>query len=211
MKTLTLISTIVLTLNTGLFASKALGETPPKTADDLVYSPILNEKALTCAKPTYCRINEPGDQVYLIWFDVKIDSDENLREIVKINIKNSQSGEVHSYQLEEVARVEPSEPFQFFKVQLRKDGPVDLALFSFQSLKDGELFYYFLFNPKTKKFELTRDQIPRLRRINDGTRFVSEENSNIFYDLNSNLRLNLNIPATKAAHKKVEEPTSTSK
>ncbi len=199
-----LIKTLILFTGAVSFAEDAFN---PAVA--IEYSPILSEKTTTCAKPTYCRINEPNDQIFLVWFDVstETEAEETLREVKKINFKNSQTGAIQSFNLDDVARVAPNEPFRFYRLNLRKNGPTDLALFSFPSSKDGDLFIYFVFNPKTKKFVLTRDQVPLLRRTSNEKRFVGEENQNYIYDLDANLELKLNVSATQEATKKAESPS----
>lgn len=189
----------------GAFATES--KSVAKTTEAVEYKPILNEKTTACSKPAYCRINEPGDEVYLVWFEVSKEPNDELRELKKVGIKNAQTGDVQTFKFDDIARVETNEPFKFLKTQLRKDGPTDLALYASQSSKDGELYYFFIFNPKTKKFELTREQAPLVDRSADGKRFVGQENSDFIYELDSKLQLNLNVSETRAAHKKSDEGT----
>ena len=168
------------------------------TAD---WKPVLIEKKLTCSAANPCTFKqEKTGDTYEVVFDLTIEPEEKLRSITKITIKNVTKGGAQSFQPKEVARVFNDEPFEFYEIDLRNEGHVDFALLSQTSPHNGDLFYYFIFNPKTGKFEMTDSLVPKLEPSTDAKgAYIGVENKAISYELSDSFKLKMRRPAGKAS------------
>lgn len=154
------------------------------------FKPITNEKKVTCSKPnSICWFEQEGGEKFALWFETSVDHTANLRSLTKISIKRGKTGEVQTFALPGVSRVELNEPVRIYTTQLRKGGPSDLALFTNLSPHNGPLFYYFVFDEATKKFVMTKDEIPKLDFTKESNLFASDTRKEIKYELDASLNL----------------------
>lgn len=154
------------------------------------FKAITTEDRPACTKPnSICWFEEKAGEKYSLWFDSTVDQTNNYRSITGVHIKNGKTGEVQSFNTPGVSRVDLNEPVHIYKAQLRKDGPTDIALFTNLSPHNGPLFFYFIFDPATKKFVMTDEEIPKLDFTNQANLYASDTRSEIKYELDSNLKL----------------------
>lgn len=97
-------------------------------------------------------------------FDVKfeVSQAEGLKRLEKVMIRNLKNGETQSFEVEGVSDIKPNQNFRIYRVNLRPGEQKDLALHAFNSAREGETFYYFLYDSKTGQYKMTDDTYPKL-------------------------------------------------
>jgi hypothetical protein len=121
---------------------------------------LTSQQNKLCELKNPCLLNhEKSKKKYKIIFETSMDG--NKLNLQSVSINNSQK--IKKYKdFKNFPSLLTGESFNLSAIDLNNDGYLDLALQASRSLKQGFLYYYFIFNPKSNEFILTNKQIEEL-------------------------------------------------
>lgn len=147
---------------------------------------LTDNQNKNCSAATPCHITQnKSKQRFDIVFDLSKDGDKLSLTAVNIGL-TGQPKQIYK-DLLNFQRHYEDEKFGVFAVDLNSDGYLDLALEASRALRQGQFYFYFIFNPKTSSFVLTPAQIERLN-VKDKGELVSA-GSNQVYKVDSHFKL----------------------
>ena len=113
----------------------------------------------TSKKPCYIS-HDKTKQRFKVVFQTEKTGEKLILNSVIIqgpNKKDHKYGELDNFQM-----IFKEEKYELFAVDLNSDGFLDLALRASRSLKLGDFYYYWVFNPKAGLFVQTKDQLEQM-------------------------------------------------
>lgn len=117
-----------------------------------------------CNEEAQCFVTQSRDgRKYQILFDVAPAKDKNVINAVKIVSLDGKTTEI--YPLPQPKSVATNDMAPLFAVDINGDGYNDVAMQMGLGSKTGYIFYYWMYNPKSKKFVFTKDLIPALQPV----------------------------------------------
>ena len=126
-----------------------------------------------CSEKTPCSItqkkNKNSYQISVVYKEEKDMDDEPILFIDEVKIKALGKKETQNFAFKntdienDIQGIDPNEELGLYALDVNSDGFLDIALNASDSLKESSLFYYWLYNPKKKKFVRTYEQIPELK------------------------------------------------
>ncbi len=121
---------------------------------------LTSKEQPTCSSSAPCVVTEN-----MVDFKIHFETEKfgALDVISKVLVRNSKSGIVVSYDIKDNDGFEPGSQVKIYTTDLNSDGLKDLALYAGTNPQSGHLYYYFIFNPKTKKFVMSHFMAPELQ------------------------------------------------
>lgn len=112
-----------------------------------------------CSGEKPCRLIEPNGT-----FEIKLDVKENLsnRQLKNLEIRDLKTGKTASFKLNEVNNHKSGELFEIYAVKLRGGAPIDLAVYAYDSAREGEAYYYFIYDQNNRNFIFSDGTYPKL-------------------------------------------------
>ncbi len=138
-----------------------------------------------CSQESRCTVTTKNDQKFQIFFKTKPEKDGTL--VSGVAIRSLASDDKTEYMLPVPKNIVTGDPAPLFAADINGDGYNDLAMQSGLGSQVGFIFYYWVFNPKTKKFVLTKDKLPALQVSAD--KRITALTSNEEYRLNNSYEL----------------------
>lgn len=150
------------------------------------FAPLTDSTRPLCTEDKLCQMTqEKNGKKYQILFDVASGKDESIVNTVKIVSLDTKSTEV--FPLPVPKQVVSGDTTPLFAVDINNDGYNDVALQASLSNKFGYVFYYWVYNPKAKKFVFTKEMIPALLSTNGKT--ISSLTSHTEYQISSSFQI----------------------
>lgn len=132
---------------------------------------INSKNRPNCSVKKPCRVFQDG-LTYDFIFYTKLEGKKLVFE--KLGIKNNAKGINQEFVLDAMRDLSDDEYFEIFKVNLRPGKFLDVALAAFSSPREGRVYYYFLFDQKTRSFVMSEGTYPKLILSRDGSSLESE-------------------------------------
>ena len=146
------------------------------TQVDPNWKAVTSKAHRVCDAEQPCRILQSNGS-----FEVKfvVSAKEGLQTLENVRIRNLKNGKVQDFVIDAVSDIPESDYFQLFQVQLRPGHERDLALLAFLSAREGEVFYYFVYDSKANKYVMSEDTFPRLK-YKKGAQYTSDLQERLF-------------------------------
>lgn len=115
-----------------------------------------------CSESSKCVMSQAkSSEKYQLLFGSEEAKGETV--VKTVTIKNVQSGKSEDFKLPVPKAIYKGEQAPIFAVDINNDGYNDLALQSGLANQRGYVFYYWIYNPKAKRFVFTDKMIPALQ------------------------------------------------
>ena len=135
------------------------------------WEPLNSQNRPNCSAKSPCRVFQDG-LTYDFIINAKTVGSKKVFE--KLLIKNNTNGRSQEFVLDTMRNLDDDEYFEFFKTQLRPGKNVDVALAAFSSAREGRVYYYFLYDEKSKSFIMSDGTFPKLVSSKSGVGLESE-------------------------------------
>lgn len=135
------------------------------------WAAITSKVQPDCGSQSPCRILE-GNSSFEAILKPAIEKSKNV--LRKLQIRSLKSGDVQEFELVEMNNIAGDDFFALYKVQMRPGGAIDLALHAYDSAREGEVYYYFLYDPVKQQFVMSEGTFPKLIYEAKSKYFVSE-------------------------------------
>ncbi|HWU44488.1 MAG TPA: hypothetical protein VN132_13650 [Bdellovibrio sp.] len=121
------------------------------------WEPVTTKKRPDCTAESPCRVMESNAV-----FEVIMNSQmrEGMKVMHEIEIKNLKNGSIEKYKVDEMNNIGEKEFFELSKIQLKEYA--GLALYAYNSAREGKAFYYFLYDAAKQKFVQSESTFPKL-------------------------------------------------
>lgn len=150
------------------------------------FAPLTDSTRPLCNEEMRCQMTqEKNGQKYQILFDVAPGKEESIVNTIKIVSLDTKSTE--TFPLPVPKHVVSGDTTPLFAVDINGDGFNDVALQAGLSNKFGYVFYYWVYNPKAKKFVFTKEMIPALLSVKGKT--ISSLTSHTEYKVSSSFKI----------------------
>lgn len=128
------------------------------------FSFLTDNTRQLCSENSQCLMTQSkNSEKYQLLFQSKVEKEETV--VQTISIKNVRSGKSEDYTLPVPKAIYKGEQAPIFAVDVNNDGYNDIALQTGLSNARGYVFYYWVYNPKTKRFVFTDKMIPALQSL----------------------------------------------
>ena len=112
-----------------------------------------------CVVGDPCWVSVDG-RSFAVAFAIK--EEEGVRTLEKVEITDVREGKKQTFEVPEVNQLEGRSQFELFEINRLEPGrPVDLALFAFDTAREGSMYYYFLYEPVQRRFVISPEPVPR--------------------------------------------------
>jgi hypothetical protein len=138
-----------------------LGSTALYAGDS--WQAITTEKHKNCTTTEkYCHIEE-SNAMFAVNFIMKESSSKFSMETIEIWNLADKSKQV--FKIDEMNEIGPDEYYELYKVSFRPGIDKDLGLHAYDSAREGEMYYYFLYDASKKKFVMSKEPFPKLIHV----------------------------------------------
>lgn len=145
--------------------------------------PLTDQQNKICSQKKPCILNhEKSKKRYEIIFDLSTDGKKLSLIGVKIGLKNQKMQSFTKFK--NFQRHYEGEIYGLFAGDINSDGFMDLFLEASHSARLGPFYFYFIFNPQTKNFVLTPEQIEKLDLRSNGNLMGSGSGQSFKIDSN---------------------------
>lgn len=161
----------------------------PALAEDR-WASLTSRQNPKCSDQNPCRVSNDGLTFSIEFSPIEFSFGRKTKQkLEEIRIKqiSTNTAEVQSYALAEMNYLAPDNYYKLYKIRLRPNGKTDLALQAYSSAHEGPLYYYFLFDLKTKGFVISESPVPKLKYDAKSRRYISELGE-VPYTLDQNLQ-----------------------
>lgn len=126
------------------------------------YLPITDQVRRSCSESSECFVSQSknASRYRILFKEEKAKGAVYIQEVV---IKSETGGGDETYKLPTEKAIFKNEAVPLFVVDVNKDGYNDLALHSGDSASRGMVYYYWIYNPKSKKFVFSTEMAPALQ------------------------------------------------
>jgi hypothetical protein len=109
-------------------------------------------------------------------FEIQFQTEERegMQKFMSLNLKDLKTGAMEKFSLEEMNNLSSAEFFRLYEVSFRPGVKHDLAIHAYNSAREGESFYYLLYDSAQKKFRLANGTYPKLRFDKKSNAYVTE-------------------------------------
>jgi hypothetical protein len=126
-------------------------------AQAATWEPVTSRKRPECAGEAPCRVMEKNAVFEVI---LNPQMRDGMKVMHEIEIKNLKDGSIVKYKVDEMNNIGDKEFFELYKVQLKDHS--GLALYAYNSAREGKSFYYFLYDAAKQKFIQSESTYPKL-------------------------------------------------
>lgn len=155
------------------------------------FIPLTDLQRKSCNQDQQCALSQSKDsEKYQILFTEQAKSGKIM--VPEITIKNTKSGSTENFKLPTEQTISSKEMFLLYATDINADGYQDIALQSGLSNRFGLVYYYWVYNPKSKKFVFSNFMAPALR--GSSNRKILALTSNDQYQVDANYKL-IELPA----------------
>lgn len=150
------------------------------------WEPVGTKAHPDCVEESPCRIIETN-AVFEIVMNIQVK--DSMKSMHDIQIKNLKNGSIEKYKTDETNDIGAKEHFELFKIELKGKEVRGLALYAYNSAREGKSYYYFIYDASKQKFVLSDSTFPKLTYDAKAKAFVTPVEGSK-YSLDKNYKLN---------------------
>lgn len=125
-----------------------------------VWKPITSSSQPSCTTRRPCALEEKGARMHVTFETAVVDGRKVLRRVI---IENRRKNLTQKFPVPELNSEDiDDEKYELMKVSLGVPQGEGFALHAYNSAREGETYYYFLFDPAAQTYKMTEGTLPKV-------------------------------------------------